>query len=251
LPLVIGDFSDRISDGYKHQRVDVTIKEILSSPRPQNSALGSKLETRSPIQSWLFNGVIEKAERNPNGRSNIIELSIVDSRIFLSNYRLGKQSNTQCQNEFLGNGCYIDPDDSSTVDWPYIGFATITSIVGNLISFQEPTAGTGPPAITTPQFFSTHWWIDGFVEIDGLRIKISDMPLDQNGFALQQFLLREPPPPSWNGRQFKAYKGCGKTRSECQLWTGMENQNGNEINFDGYGWPMKDYNPLFESSTNP
>lgn len=98
----------------------------------------------------------------------------------------------------------------------------VDSISGSSLTLTSAPAG------------ANYLYCNGYVEYDGVRIKISYW---QSGAVLN---LISPAPASWDGKTISVVAGCDRTLSTCK------NVHNNEANYFGCGYSMVDYNAVVE-----
>jgi len=197
----------------------------VSSGRPHSivSVRTMFLETEgtSSILWHTFFGKLLKTHRNPDGRPNIVSLEVANAKYFLDR-SAGIPITPLCEWSFGdAHTCGFNP---LTVEET----GTVVTIVKSAL------------VITLPSYRGHPYWEGGYVEFDGLRIKIKS----RQGST---FVLAQYPPKTWtdalsvNQLIVKVVPGCDQKISTChQVWH-------NIANFSGAGIAMPAYNPTFEN----
>lgn len=81
-------------------------------------------------------------------------------------------------------------------------------------------------------------WKRGFLECDGLRIKVRKLA-DAEDATHATFDLAQIPPTEWEDNTIVACPGCDGQLETCRYWN-------NESQFMGFGAKMPNYNPIWE-----
>ena len=196
---------DELAQPYIHSDVFVTIWEL--DPRdPDGTA------------ELLFGGKITKVTINSVGFKKLVKAEVSGWR-YLIQYPMGIQCDSWCA-WALGDGmCRVDLKPLQR----QVQIASVTN--GTLI-----TSATGLP--------SGSRWQDGSIEIAGAAgiILIVNDPGTNT-----QFVVDNPPPPTWVGRTAIWTPGCDGSAATCDHYYG------NLARFAGFGIAMLDYNPLIGS----
>jgi hypothetical protein len=179
----------------------------------------------------MYVGTILRAIRNYQGRQNRVR---IEGIVFKSklDIPLGIPANPQCPWTFgneKGSPCQID-----LVPLRQVGL--VTEIEDNLVRIIDLPVR---PVLTDPNQDSAqiNYWQEGYVEKDGLRLKITSW--DRN--RPERFYLSSFPRKEWLDEDVTVTPGCGGTIFVCRhRWM-------NENRFAGFGIGMPNYNPIFES----
>lgn len=213
-------FTIRLSDGLPHSPLWVKITQIFYTPERKLAVMDDP-ETLAIV---AFFGRLDRAIKNPAGKTNSIDLQFKDIKAQLK-LPLGVTVSSKCSWPFASEPCGV----SQTLLDAYTQVATVREISGNRILVTDPDLNNlgGPPL--SP-------WHLGYVERDGLRIgirkQVSGTPyLD----------LFKVPPGEWLDQEVTCFPGCNKTLANCQEWD-------NEINNGTFGSIMTNYNPNVRSS---
>lgn len=228
LPLISDTFTDDISDGFPHATVRSRIMELHSRPSPQWPRTGGQLEQRQNKLVHLFQGLVSHAIKNPRGRSNLVEVEIASPMLELEHKALGIPANAECAHTFLGQGCFLDLFDPSHWLFPMYDDTSITGINGNVITMHP--ASSRVPTMPEPG------WLEGYVDVQGCRIKIVNATFGSNDLTL----IDPPSPRRWLNENARVVAGCALTLGDCQFFR-------NEKNFGAYGWAIPAFNPIFEA----
>jgi hypothetical protein len=228
LPLIDGTFTDDISDGFPHAIVRCRIMELHSRPSPQWPRTAGQLEQRQNKLVHLFQGLVSNAIKNPKGRSSLVELEIASPMLELEHKALGIPANAECAHTHFGQGCFLDLFDVTHWLYPMYEDTSITGINGNVISMH--------PNSTRVHTMPEPGWLEGYVDVEGCRIKI----VNATKGSLDITLIDPPSPRRWLNQNCRIVAGCGLTHGDCQFYR-------NEKNFGAYGWAIPSFNPLFEA----
>lgn len=201
----IGAFRTRITEGRPFPPTTVKIEEKTINDTDDNIRL-------------IFSGTMNLAIRNPGGRSGIVRIKAQGAKNDLDQ-ALGFSTNDVCGWVF-GDLKTCGLDLSPLVETGPLEIINNTEV-----------------KITTLDAHPNRYWRRGFVERDGLKIRIREW---QSGTT---FFLSKLPPLDWDtgqGADVNVTPGCDKTIVVCRFWD-------REISFSGLGFAMQDYNPIFEN----
>jgi hypothetical protein len=205
-------FLTDMSNGLPHAKVSVTVAEIN---RPTTAAPGTTRYT-------TFQGTIVLATRNINGKKGNVRLTGKTPKALMQ-VAMGQPANIQCSNA-LGDGrCTVDMSLGQNSF-----FSTLTSIDGRIVTVNV-TGHTNPD----PKYFHRGYFTRG-----GLRIMIRDWS-DSDPLT---FVLVRQPPASWLNGAVLISSGCDKSVETCR------SRYDNEDHFNGPGFAMPGYLPIFESA---
>ncbi len=197
-------FLDRISNGQPHAKTHVMILErTLATPYRKQQA--------------RFMGLIETTRRNVAGVEDAIEINCRTDKDLEMNRSMGTMATEFCDNRFGDGVCGVP----LTLDT-----GTVIQVQGHRLRI----VGLNP----APR---QHWYVGGYVEHRGLRIKIKS-----NAQGGDYFLLVRPVPVWWKDQQVTVVNGCRKTIFACREYE-------NESQFKGIGIGMPTHNPNFEQPT--
>lgn len=205
-------FLTDMSNGKRHATVEVTVSEIA---RPTTS-------TPQRTRSITFRGHVVLVTRNVNNRKNNVRISAKTPKA-RTDSAIGSPANVQCGNVFGGARCGV-----STALAANSFFVTVSSIDGLVLHTSTP-GHSNPDA----KYFHRGW-----VQYGGLRIMIRDWDSGTPG----QFTLVRQPPESWVGQSVFVTSGCDKSVETCR------SRYNKEENFNGVGFAMPGYLPIFESA---
>lgn len=202
-------FTDRISSGEPHSPVSVDIWEIVD-PAPGSLPKQELL---------LFSGDMQTVSRNADGHSGIIEIEVANLKNQLD-VPLGIPLLPHCVWTFTKRGCFKSS----------VGLAETGTLTSLLSTDKQIATITGLSAHTGK------YWHRGYVEVDGLRIRIRDW----NSTAATTFMLGLEPPARWVGGSVTVFPGCDKQLVTCRTrWN-------NEEHFGGAGFAVPAYHPVVE-----
>ena len=205
-------FLTDMTSGLPHAKVSVVVNEIN---RPNDAAVATTRYT-------TFQGDVVLATRNVNGRKGNVKLTAKTPKAQMQ-IAMGKPANVQCGNA-LGDGrCGVDMSLGVNSF-----FATLTSIDGRTVTVNV-TGHSNPDA----KYFHR-----GYFTFAGLRIMIRDW----NSTDPLTFVLVRQPPASWLNVTVLISSGCDKSVETCRA------RYDNEDHFNGPGFAMPGYLPIFESS---
>lgn len=200
--------------------IDQTVQPVVNMIGQPHPRVKCKIEEVNPIDPLTlrttFEGVVGNVTVNVSGRNRVARVQLRSWKSLLG-VPVGIQCNPVCDNR-LGDAASCKVNLA-----PLRATGTISAIAGNVATI------TGLPG--------GRQWMNGYVEIDALRIGIR---LWQASDA-QRFVLRRFPPTSWTGLSAMVTPGCLKTSDGC-----LADYN-NLANFNGTGRAMLDRNPLWES----
>jgi hypothetical protein len=171
-------------------------------------------------QTYVFRGVLEDVEINPEEKKGRIRLLCKPHKTLLKT-KMGLQCNVTCEWRLFGRGCSIQG-----VDGPQALVESRLAPVADLEG-RGLLTGTYTP-IDDPKSF-----VRGFAQFQGLNIDIVGWdPKEPN-----VFVMTKPPPDSWIGQTIRIYPGCDGSIETCRdTWD-------NEENFQGPGYGMPAYRP--------
>lgn len=199
-------FADRVSDGYPHAPVTVTIWEEIVS------AAGAK-QTLT-----LFVGKMTKGIRNVGGRTGRVSIEFKNPKALLA-VSMGLPCEDRCPWTF---GDLATCDFAGNINLASkLEAGTLTTIVGRTVTIT----GLGAHA--------DRYWHQGYVDFDDCRIKI------RQWVSGTSFILTDEPRPDWLGQVVTAAPGCNKSIEVCRTWS-------NEEQFGGIGYPIPSYHPMIE-----
>jgi hypothetical protein len=206
-------FLTDMTNGLPHATVTCTVSEISrpTSAGPQRST------------SVTFQGTVVLATRNANGRRNNVRLTAKTPKALTAGVAIGQPCNIQCGNNFGDARCGL-----SLALGANAFFVTIQAINGRTITTSVPNQ-LNPSA----KYFHRGW-----IRYGGLRIMIRDW----NDSAPTTFVLVRQPPAEWLGKSVLATSGCDKSVETCR------DRYDNEEHFNGPGFAMPGYLPIFESA---
>lgn len=227
LPWESETFADYISSGFGHAPVYCVIAELHSRPSPQNPTTAPGVEMRQNSLVYLFSGPVVEATKNSRGHTNQVTLKIATPMVELDHKQLGLPANAECAHTFLGQGCFLDLSDATHPLYPMFEDTSIVAISGNVVTMH--------PNSSRVHTMPDPGWIHGYVDVEGLRIKI----VDAARYSYDVTLI-DPPPPRWLNSNCRIVAGCGLTLGDCEFFH-------NGKNFGAYGWAIPAFNPLFEA----
>lgn len=205
-------FTDRITDGLPTSPTNIRIEEVILPTRVGDAA-------RKLV---LFVGKVTSSLRNRNGKANSRGLKARSWRSFLD-VRMGYMVDAQCPLRFNGVGC-------GQGDGP-----TGLKVTGGTIASIDGLKITMSGSLTAP---TQNHYRSGYVTLDGINIDIREFDSSVDDTVL--YLSRQPPA-YWIGQSVQVFAGCDKTIDRCRQWA-------NEDNFDGVGYGIPSYNPLFQDA---
>lgn len=217
-------FTTRASDGLPHSPIFLRITEITAGLFPGDAS----------HQLVLFNGRVERSVRNFEGANNSVAFFALPIKSKLD-VPLGLQCLHTCIWSLFRNACGNGRAEAS-----HRIFDQIEAIDGAEITVNALSALCSP---VSPGGNVDRYWERGYVEKDGLQIGIRIWKLTDPTV----FVLRRRPPSDWlmaGVGSIKFVPGCHKTIQDCRdVWD-------NEENFNGLGYAMLPYNPLFENPSH-
>lgn len=195
---------DKLLRRYAHAKVWCTISDAdpsdpLTKPRPR----------------WF--GRVASAKNNLGGVKGVCELKIIGVKSLLE-VEMGVPISADCPKVFGSTWCGKDLV-------PLRQTGTIASIT-NFLTINAS-------GLTQPR---SNYWTKGWVEIDGLAIKIED------GTNMAAMLLEDEPPPEWVGQQATFTPGCMNTPAACAEWD-------NTGSFGGIGIKLPVVNPTHSDTS--
>lgn len=206
-------FLTDMSNGLPHATVTCTVSEISrpTNPAPQRS------------RSVTFQGTIVLATRNANGRKNNVRITAKSPKAMTGNIAVGQPCNIQCGNNLGDIRCQVDLSNGANAF-----FGTITVINGRTLTIINVNQ-LNP----SPKYFHRGW-----IRYGGLRVMIRDW----NDSDPTTFVLVRQPPAEWLGKSVFITAGCDKSVETCR------ERYDNEEHFNGPGFAMPGYLPIFESA---
>lgn len=235
----LASFAMAISSLRAFPRTTVRVIEILRTSTSDSRTL------------YLYEGIITKVQRNPSGRTNVVELDLeTELHEGLPDISLGRRCDPQCDSIFGSNGCGVDNRkffDSGTY---YPNHLKKTRKASVLVSFDEddprmisllldPVAHPGADNRTITEQ-PEGWWEASYLEKDGLRMRVQSWVFDTNVNAgTNKFVLNQIPPASWDGAVAILVLDCPRTPQACA-------DRNNTANFGGLGHGIPAYNPALE-----
>lgn len=196
-------FLDRISNGEPHAPIRLTIREAVEDDGVLDL-------------TFLFKGRVMRSARNFDGRTELVRLDARSWKQKDLDFLLGIPIHGKCPFTFLERGCFL-PGGRAAVEQE----GTLTAISGLAVTITGTTA-------PRDRYFD-----QGYIEKDGLRIKIRDYDSGDS------FALVRQPPDDWLGADVIVVPGCDQQHSTCKLWL-------NEEHFGGIGKVMQARNPLID-----
>lgn len=240
--------------GNQHPLV-LSIARVLSVPRTSPpvrcrviNLIESDVDHMTPV--YLYNGVLDRSTRNPQGQSGFVELNIVPEFMAqLAEATLGMRADPSCGWSFGGPGCWHPDTDKflTPADYPIGGVRKVNVIctIDPDLSSRKVTLGVDTakhPGADSRVLISrpAGWWVRGYLEKDGLRISIADWRYWLAGVGEHTWILNRIPPEDWQGASMVLHPGCPRTPLACS-------QRNNSINFGGMGYGIPAYNPVLET----
>lgn len=210
-------FVDRLCDGLPHSPVTVQITEIT---RPMEGGPSS-------AQRVLFLGRVTTTVRNSQGRNGSRLIKARTEKEFLD-VPLGVPADYLCAHAFDENGCNGGSPAAGEPTHASLSGGTVQTIEGRKVTLA------GSPTISYDHYFT-----NGYIERDGLRLRIRDYDAAVDDKVL--WLVRQPPS-EWLGQAVSLKPGCRKTITDCR------DDHDNEANFAGYGMGIPKWHPVIEDS---
>lgn len=211
MPLVLdnGDDAvplDTLTSQAAHERVEVTIEEVMPGDDTTRRILG--------------HGLVKTARRGRLGKSaaqGVLTISTVKHR--LRNRRFGMLVTDRCPWRFGDENCKVEIvrvglEGTHVEPSAQQESGTISAMSGNLITVSGLTTTTE----------DLHWYL-GWAQVAGLRLRIHAYSSGST------FGLARRPPASWNGATVTMTPGCAKTPERCKYWD-------NILNFGAIGFQM-------------
>lgn len=210
-------------------------------------------EEFTPI--YLFDGVMSRLRRNPEGNRGVVELEFVTEwRYQLKDISLGRRADPECDHIYAARtGCTKDNSQFfSAIDHPnYFGVSKRVSAIATFYSVtasREVTLTINPAVHTSPQTNAMitgqprGWWVRSFLEKDLVRIPIQDWLWNEDlGISTNIFILNRIPPEDWQNAVVTLVIDCDHTVRGCT-------QRNNIEEFGGLGFGIPAYNPTLEIS---
>lgn len=181
-----------------------------------------------------FRGEVVISTRNAGGdRIARFDCSNVKNRLDVS---LGLTATHQCPWRLFGAGCLL-------VESVFARQGELAAISGKVVTISPNIAITSP---TSPGGNVDRFWERGYLHKDGLSIPVMKWVLAEDP---TRFILRDVPPSSWllaGASSIKFVPGCHKTVEDCgDTWDNVEGGAGGG-GFNGFGYAMLPYNPLYQ-----
>lgn len=211
MPLVLGEFPDLITKGTPFSETWLTVRAVRTVGMDGNTV------------TVPFVGRVGTRYRNPDGKAGIVKL-LAQSPKTLLDVPLGVAANHTCWWALGQGGCKFDLAAAKLTP-------TVSAISGMQVTLDDGGGGGG-----ALKGKATGYWKDGWIERDGIRIKIRDWA----GTGSGTFWLTKRAPPTWVGLTVGIVPGCS------QLWTICDTRHNQLENFFGIGAGMPSRNPLFE-----
>lgn len=210
---------------------------------------------------YLYEGQLDRVIRNPEGKKNSLDLEFqTEFRHQLKEISLGRRCDPECDLVFgSGTGCKAVIEDLSPANYypnnTYAGGAKghirRMWVGGSFYSVQtsrevtltlDPTMhpGGGGTFQLTLTRMPRNWWVGGFLEKDGVRIRIQEWKWNEDlNQGTNIFVLNRVPPEDWEGALLLLTPDCLRSLEACN----QRNQ-GNVFGGLGYGIPA--FNPTLE-----
>ncbi len=203
IPAASGGLFGNIYDGIQYGHVEVHIYEITLD-----------IDTSAVISAQkIIKGLLYNSSARIDSR--ILNLEIKEDKYYFDKIG-GVRCTEQCSVKNFGDKICKKTVTSVT--------GTVLSVVGTILTLTATPAG------------DTRIYNNGYIELDGLRIKIA---LWESGAV---FSMAEIPPASWVTEAVSVFIGCDKTLQSCR------DIHDNENEFFGLGHSMVDYNALYEET---
>lgn len=229
-----------------------TLSSLRSFPRTTVRVIEIlKTSTSDSKVLYLYEGIITKVQRNPSGRTSVVELELeTELHEGLPDISLGRRCDPQCDVIYGSNGCGVDNRqffDNATYYPNHLKKIRRASVV---VSFdlsnprivylsmnQVAHPGASDLTITAQP---EGWWEASYIEKDGLRLRIQSWVFDGNsGSGTDMFILNQIPPADWDGATATLIHDCPRTPQACA-------DRNNINNFGGLGHGIPAYNPTLE-----
>lgn len=173
--------------------------------------------TQNAETIYHFRGRASVIELNPDGEEGVAKLTLLNPKQRTES-PLDNLALERCRNDFgSGKVCQFG---LSTADDP----GTLTAISRNSVTI------TGLPTR------ANRWYEDGYVEYQGLRIKI------RYWTSGTSFVLTQVPPVQWEETlplSVDVYPGCDRSVANCKTF-------GQTPNFRGIGIDIPEFHPVFQ-----
>ena len=184
----------------------------------------------------MFRGRLTRSVRNYQGRGNSVALFAKAAKARL-NVPLGLPCNHHCANALFSPLCGLNINDHDQ-------FGQIATISGKTVTISTPNLPITAP--TAPGGDNSRFWERGWLEKDGTQIGIHIWVISDPTV----FVLRRMPPSDWllaGAASIRFVPGCHKTIEDCRgVWDNEQGQSG-VGGFNGLGYGMLPYNPLYQS----
>lgn len=203
IPAASGGLFGDIYDGIQYGHVEAHIYEITLD-----------IDTHAVISGQkIIKGLVYNSSSRIDAR--VLKLEIKELKYYYDKIG-GVRCTEQCGAKNFGDKICKKAVTSVT--------GTVLSVVGTVLTLTATPSG------------ATRIYNNGYIELDGLRIKISYW---ESGAV---FSMAEIPPASWVGVPVTVFIGCDKTIQSCR------DVHSNESEFFGLGHSMVDYNALYEET---
>ena len=210
-----------------------------------------KTSTSDSKTLYLYEGIITKVQRNPSGRTNVVELELeTELHEGLPEISLGRRCDPQCDVIYGSNGCGVNNRrffDAGTY-YPYHFMQIRKASVVVSFDSSDPrliTLAMNPVAHPTADNRTITrqpegWWEASYLEKDGLRLRVQSWVYDATaGQGTNKFVLNQIPPADWSGAVATLIHDCPRTPQACA-------DRNNTNNFGGLGHGIPAYNPTLE-----
>ena len=207
----------RIVDGIlTNYRILVEVIEIIKA----DSVPGAAYVT--------FTGEVVGAKKNFSGRRDTIALSALSPKAMMDRILIGIPCNHHCGNALGDRYCLVDMG---------LGERTknvqIDAIDGKMITVSGASIADGN---------GDRFYAKGYMDFDGITIMVQDWRDEIEGDKLEFFMM-ERVPDEWLNQVAVLFAGCDKTIETCR------SRYNNEGQFNGRGFAIPSYHPLFENGS--
>lgn len=236
----LAQFATTISSLRAFPRTIVRVIEILRTSTSDSRTL------------YLYEGIITKVQRNPSGRTNVMELDVeTELHEGLTDVSLGRRCDPQCDVIFGSNGCGVDNRKFFDTLTYYPNHVKKTRKASVVVSFSgsdprmvlltlDPVVHPGADNRTITEQ-PEGWWEASYLERGGLRMRVQSWVFRPYvGAGTNKFVLNQIPPPDWDGAVAALVLDCPRTPQACA-------DRNNTINFGGLGHGIPAYNPTLET----
>lgn len=185
----------------------------------------------------LFRGLVTDSVRNWQGdRIAMFECRSYKQRL---DFPIAVAATHQCTWRLFGRGCLLNQTTFQRT-------GQLATIDGKVVTITTPNAAITSP--TSPGGNTDRYWERGFLEKDGLQIPVMKWVKAEDA---TRFILRDVPPADWllaGATSIRFVPGCHKTIEDCRdVWDNEQGVSGSVGGgFNGIGYAMVPYNPLFE-----